>query len=114
MRKRVDLFKTNVENSEQAARTKDALVELMPQALVHIDVDDCDKVLRLERSDMETDAIIRLVEKVGFTCKVLPDKLCAEPTNAAADMERFWEMSFQEHQAMWGLIHRREVLDSMK
>jgi len=100
--KRIDLFKTNVENREQAAQLKAALVAMMPETLIHIDVDDCDKILRLENNDLDAAAVIRLVENAGFTCKILPDKMCDKPTNTAADMERFWDMSFIEHQAMWG------------
>jgi len=44
----------------------------------------------------------KVVQELGFLCKLMPDKVCKNITNSSAEMKGFWDSSFIEYKAMWG------------
>lgn len=73
--KRVEVFKTSVEEAEEAALIIALLLDHFPDCKVNFDLDDCDRILRIESHngmlpDME---IKRLLSDYGYFCELLTD-----------------------------------------
>lgn len=99
---RIEIFKTNIQEQSQAEEVRGALINILPDARINFDLDDCDKILRIENLNFNSSVIVSVVEELGFLCKVMPDQVCKALTNPAEEMKGFWDSSFVEHQAMWG------------
>lgn len=69
----VDVFKTNVNRTVDAEIIIAMLVRYCKCVKVTFDLDDCDKVLRIEHSHDLTCEIIALVNQLGFACEQLMD-----------------------------------------
>jgi hypothetical protein len=69
----VEVFKTNVQHKQQAEVLLNALLHAFPLLDTHFDLDDCDKVLRVEGMLIEPDIIIGLLNTHGFQCTILPE-----------------------------------------
>lgn len=65
------VFKTNVSNRRKAKRAGDLLTALPTVRKWNFDLDDCDKVLRIEATKMETGIIETLLRAAGFVCEEL-------------------------------------------
>jgi len=71
----IEVFKTNVKGRRTASFLVNEMKEVFPGHKVSIDLDDSDKVLRVESSkgEIKASAIINLLEKRNFRCEVLND-----------------------------------------
>jgi hypothetical protein len=71
----IEVFKTNVSNKDQAAILIRALKKFFPSYTGNFDLDDCDKVLRVESSDGPVYAfeVIDFLRDLSFQAEVLPD-----------------------------------------
>jgi hypothetical protein len=69
--KMVEVFKTNVQQSELAKQLALALLERFPFSKINFDLEDCDKILRIEGSQVCVETIIKLLSSRGFECEVL-------------------------------------------
>ena len=67
----VEVFKTNVENEVNAREIIQTLVMRFPGSRINFDLQDCDRVLRIEGQSLCNDSIIQLVKEAGFGCTVL-------------------------------------------
>jgi len=69
----IEVFKTNVNAIADAHRLIDLFAKLLPSSLVTIDLEDCDKVLRIESFNcaFEQSYIIELLYSEGFNCEIL-------------------------------------------
>jgi len=67
----VEVFKTNISKVRQSKTLIKKLLAHFPASYVNIDMDDCDKVLRVEGEDICSDKIITLVMADGYYCEVL-------------------------------------------
>ena len=69
----VEVFKTNINTKGAAAALIAKLKFAIPSASVHIDLEDCDKVLRVETMNYPIDeqTVVRLVIENNFYCEVL-------------------------------------------
>ena len=67
----VEVFKTNVPEQEQAGFLIDKLVALLPLCKINFDLQDCDKILRVEGKVVPCEKIIELVTNNGFHCQSL-------------------------------------------
>ncbi len=67
----VEIFKTNVQNTFQANIVISLLRRHFPQSRINFDLEDCDKILRIEGKDFLPDKVSRLVSQKGFICRVL-------------------------------------------
>ncbi len=68
----VEVFKTNVTQSAVAEKITVELSHLLPFAKINFDLQDCDKILRVELSTSE--AFIRIqqhLQQAGFSCELL-------------------------------------------
>jgi hypothetical protein len=67
----VEVFKTNIKETSQAAQLVALLRRHFPDSKINFDLDDCDKVLRVEGENFITRKVMRLVKEKGFICNLL-------------------------------------------
>ena len=67
----VEVFKTNVQEFAEAQKLVAVLRRHFPGSKINIDLDDCDKVLRVEGSNLPVEKLMTLVTEKGFVCTVL-------------------------------------------
>ena len=69
----IEVFKTNVQNPESAEKIATALSTHFGYPNVDFDLEDCDKVLRIEADNISNAKVIKLLQEWGCQCEVLPD-----------------------------------------
>lgn len=67
----IEVFKTNVAETEQAEELLTLLKHRFPGSRINIDLHDCDKVLRVEGTDFIPITIIDLLHENGYSCCIL-------------------------------------------
>lgn len=67
----VEVFKTNVQETEQAKELICLLQQKFPESKINFDLDDCDKVLRVEGMNFISCNIMSILKERGFMCAVL-------------------------------------------
>ena len=67
----VEVFKTNVRHKRQARKLLDILSAQFPLFNINFDLEDCDKILRVEGENIPQDKIVKLVSENGYQCDVL-------------------------------------------
>ena len=67
----VEVFKTNVQQTKQAEELISLLQQKFPESKINFDLDDCDKVLRIEGNDFVSGNVIQVLIKRGFMCNLL-------------------------------------------
>lgn len=67
----VEVFKTNVHETEHAEQLIHLLRQHFPGSKINFDLDDCDKVLRIEGSNFVAGNVILELRKQGFMCHLL-------------------------------------------
>jgi hypothetical protein len=65
------VFKTNVNSKKKAARVGSLLSSVPTIKQWNFDLDDCDKVLRVEATETDTNVVESLLRAEGFNCRVL-------------------------------------------
>lgn len=67
----IEIFKTNVKVEEQCHAIISALINTFASVKVNFDLEDCDKILRVEGADFSVDQIMKTVHILGYRCEVL-------------------------------------------
>lgn len=67
----VEVFKTNVHDPAEAAMLVVLLQKLITNSLVNFDLEDCDKVLRIEGLDISPQLVTGILEDHGYLCQRL-------------------------------------------
>ena len=67
----IEVFKTNVERSEQATKLIDDLTQRFPLFVINFDLEDCDKILRVKGKQVAPGKIISILNSKGYQCIVL-------------------------------------------
>ena len=67
------VFATSVATKHQAGLVARHLSSVAGVAKWNFDLEDCDRILRIESATVEPGCIIALLDSVGFECKELPD-----------------------------------------
>lgn len=67
----VEVFKTNVQDSAEAILITEELYRHLSSGRVSFDLEDCDKVLRVETERLIPEEITGILEERGYTCEVL-------------------------------------------
>lgn len=67
----VEVFKTNVQEFAEAQNLVALLRRHFPNSKINFDLDDCDKVLRVEGNDLRIEKVMTLIMEKGFLCAVL-------------------------------------------
>jgi hypothetical protein len=67
----VEVFKTDVSQEGAAKRLIGKLQQLFPGSRVNFDLEDCDKVLRVEGHNICCEKTIALLKGEGYNCLTL-------------------------------------------
>ena len=67
----VEVFKTSIENQCDSALVRTVLYVLYPEAKINVDLEDCDKILRIEHSFISIEEVTKMVKALGHQCEVL-------------------------------------------
>lgn len=67
----IEVFKTNVELEDQSERILASLIQMFSSLKINFDLDDCDKILRVEGHEFSVDRIRETIHALGYTCEVL-------------------------------------------
>lgn len=70
-REKVEVFKTSVREDIQAAMLIQNLRSAFPKCKISFDLEDCDKVLRVEGEVFSASEIIKCLNIHGFDCQIL-------------------------------------------
>lgn len=69
----IEVFRTNVHLEEDAARIIKAWKHEFPGTHINFDLDDCDRILRVQAEEAVIPYVSTLLEQYGFACEVLGD-----------------------------------------
>ena len=69
----VEIFKTNIDSRRTARNIVNYLETHFPHCKVNVDLDDCDKILRVEALSLDGDKIMETVKNKGVTIAVLEE-----------------------------------------
>lgn len=67
------VFKTSVKTKKDIQKLKSLLNELLQQAKWNFDLEDCDKILRIDSAIEKSEALIKVLNDNGFACEELTD-----------------------------------------
>ena len=67
----VEVFKTNVEQAEQSELLINQIICHVPNGKINFDLEDCDRILRVEAESISNETIIGLLNRNGFQAEVL-------------------------------------------
>jgi hypothetical protein len=67
----IEIFKTNIPGTAQAILLIEWLKKQLPGTYINVDLDDCDRILRVQADSIQTEQIEALVNDYGFYCKAL-------------------------------------------
>lgn len=67
----IGIFKTNIATQEDRQNIIHAIRRTFEVGHCHVDLEDCDKVLRITEMKVEENAVISFVKQQGFDCEVL-------------------------------------------
>ena len=67
----IEVFKTNVQIGQQADTLLIELHQHFPDAKINFDLDDCDKILRIEGLNFLAERVMGLLQENGFKCRIL-------------------------------------------
>ncbi|MGH2647703.1 MAG: hypothetical protein ACRDE8_09060 [Ginsengibacter sp.] len=73
----VEVFKTNVEDRDEAARIIARIHKEFTDYTANFDLEDCDNILRVKSPDapLQSQCIINLVCEMGFRAEILHDMI---------------------------------------
>jgi len=69
----VEVFKTNVQHRELADQLVSVLHGRIDFCKINFDLEDCDKILRVEGKQICVETIIEILNTHGLQCEVLTD-----------------------------------------
>ena len=67
----VEIFKTNVYAKSTAQKLIKVLKKHFPHFKINFDLQDCDRILRVEGYQLEIQKIKSIVNEKGFICEVI-------------------------------------------
>lgn len=69
----VEVFKTNIFNDAEAQELAFMISDKFPGIIINFDLEDCDKILRVEGHHFTSHQIIDLLTSNGYSCAILED-----------------------------------------
>lgn len=67
----VEVFKTDVYEIEKSKIIIQKLQEYFPENKINFDLDDCDKILRVEGKYILSEKIMKILNEEGHKCEIL-------------------------------------------
>ena len=68
---KVEIFKTNITQSKQANYIVSLLQLYFSDCLINFDLEDCDRILRIEGNRESFDMVTQVVDQQGYLCEML-------------------------------------------
>ena len=85
----IEVFKTNVMSHEQANMLIAQLENVFADFKINFDLDDCDRILRIESElTVDTAVITSFIQSMGYEAEVLPDEI---PQASSIQQHRYAE-----------------------
>jgi hypothetical protein len=69
----VEVFKTNVQEKDESVAVIETLQKKFPAFEINFDLEDADKILRIEGQRVYADEIIFLLKNIGYAVALLED-----------------------------------------
>lgn len=69
--KMIEVFKTDISNNAVAEIIAKHLQNILPEAKINFDLEDCDNILRVEGNSMLVNTVAQQITALGFYCKAL-------------------------------------------
>jgi hypothetical protein len=69
----IEVFKTNVHEHTRAAELVSLLLHHFPDGRINFDLNDCDRILRIDKPELQTEQVIAVMTAEGFQCTVLEE-----------------------------------------
>ncbi|MHC0446094.1 hypothetical protein ACWA1F_11830 [Flavobacterium sp. 3-218] len=67
----VEIFKTNIQKESDRDYVIAVMQNQFPEYQINFDLEDCDKILRVEGVDLQYDTVMNEVCGLGYTCERL-------------------------------------------
>jgi len=67
----VEVFKTDVYEEERSIIIVRKLLKYFPENKINFDLQDCDKILRIEGENIFSEKIMELLNEEGHECEIL-------------------------------------------
>jgi hypothetical protein len=67
----VEVFKTNVQNEVDAERLIQKISQFFPTLRINFDLDDCDRILRVQDTTICNESISKIVSSHGYDVEIL-------------------------------------------
>ncbi len=67
----VEVFKTNVEQPGHSEMLIDQIISQIPNSQINFDLEDCDKILRIEAESVSNQIIIEILYQNGYYAEAL-------------------------------------------
>lgn len=64
----IEVFRTNVSTAQQANELICLLRNFLPGSTISFDLEDCDRVLRIDSEIMDADSVTSILTNRGFAC----------------------------------------------
>ncbi|EMR04766.1 hypothetical protein [Cesiribacter andamanensis] len=69
----IEVFKTDVRQRKKAQKIIGLLLRYFPQNRINFDLEDCDRILRVEGVPIHPETIIDLLQAEGVYCRPLDE-----------------------------------------
>jgi hypothetical protein len=67
----VEVFKTDVDDTTQSSLLEYVLSGVFSDYKINFDLSDCDRILRVESSQVNVQRVVSIVNGLGYHCQVL-------------------------------------------
>jgi hypothetical protein len=67
----VEVFKTNVDNAVVAEQIRETIRKQFPRCKVNFDLEDCDRILRVQGTTICNESISKIVSSHGYDVELL-------------------------------------------
>lgn len=67
----IEIFKTNVDRTASQELLSQLKLQF-PSCKINFDLDDCDRILRMEGPDFCKEMVVKILERNNHTCEVFP------------------------------------------
>ena len=67
----VEVFKTDVFEEERSIIIVRKLLDFFPDNKINFDLEDCDKILRVEGKNIVSEKIMEILKQEGHLCEIL-------------------------------------------
>lgn len=64
----IEIFKTNVQKKSETNHIIAIIKKQFPDYAINFDLEDCDRILRVEAFKLETNDIIMHLNSLGYSC----------------------------------------------